>query len=194
MVLRTTAALREAARTQNARYRCRLCWLVVLRWRRRRCFDVFEEIYLVKKPWWEAVRKQNFRYRTCFLACCEHLMIPRGRWIELQNQDAPKMEPRWGNMAPRCANVAPRCANVAPRCTNVAPRWPWWTLDGAKMSQCGTKTRQFCECFTFWSLHPSQVWNCRRQILQNAERYLFYCKKSSRNDIIFAYRLELLEI
>ena len=38
MVLRTTAALRKAARTQIARYRCRLCWLVGRRWcRRRRC-------------------------------------------------------------------------------------------------------------------------------------------------------------
>ena len=36
MVLRTTAALRKAARTQIARYRCRLCWLVGRRWCRRR--------------------------------------------------------------------------------------------------------------------------------------------------------------
>ena len=36
MVLRTTAALREAARTRNARYRCRLGWLVD---RRRRRLD-----------------------------------------------------------------------------------------------------------------------------------------------------------
>ena len=38
-VLRTTAALRDAARTQNARHRCRLCCLVGRRWLRRRRFD-----------------------------------------------------------------------------------------------------------------------------------------------------------
>ena len=113
MVLRTTAALREAARTQNASYRCRLCWLVGRRWTENRSSNrplegpkstLGGSKIDLRAPWafQRPLRTVQEPPKT----------VPRAPKIA---QEPPKSAPRASQERPKSAQVGPKRPPKAPR-------------------------------------------------------------------------------
>ena len=125
-MLRTTAALRKAARTQIARYRCRLCWLVGRRWcRRRRCKGEVEAKIRVGsqserlRASNQALARRSWRPRSASEASCNGQDRKIRHWqgkleakkrvgSQLERQRTPNQALARGNWRPRSASKASR--------------------------------------------------------------------------------------
>ena len=156
-VLRTTAALRDAARTQNARHRCRLCCLVGRRWLRRRRFDA---IVGRTKPVGTAKSAPSGTGKGEFDA-----KMRLGSQSERPR--APDQALTRGNLSPRCEKGAPGARTRIDSVAQGAKREPQevapsgtrsWTTGALVKPHFSKKVRLPCRR----ELHPT-IWPKRTQ-------------------------------